>query len=127
VTLNLYLDANCDGIGETLVGTVINNAAGEFVFNDATVLGGDIPNVTFWDGNGDGVRQVTEPQGILPNRCYEIRIETTGNFGPGDPLDGFDDAVQTLFVTRRGGGLGQRDNNGAERAVLNASALSPAA
>lgn len=123
VTLNLYLDANCDGIGETLVGTVTTNAAGEFIFNDATIVGGLIPGVTFWDGNGDGVRQVTEPIGILPNRCYEIRIEAPGNFGPGDPLDGFDEAVQTLFVTRRGGGLGQRDNNGAERIGVVTSGL----
>jgi uncharacterized repeat protein (TIGR01451 family) len=118
VILNLYLDTNCDGTGDRLVGTVTTNAAGEFIFNASTVVPGLIPNVTFWDGNGDSVRQPTEPIGIMPNACYEIRIEDPANFDAGGPLEGFADAVQTLFVTRRGGGPGQRDNNGAESGGL---------
>jgi uncharacterized repeat protein (TIGR01451 family) len=123
VILNLYLDTNCDGTGDTLVGTVTTSPAGEYIFNDATIVGGLIPNVTFWDGNGDGVRQATEPIGIMPNLCYEIRIEDPANFAVGGPLEGFNDPVQTLFVTRRGGGPGQRDNNGADAGTFVTSGL----
>lgn len=110
VRLTLYIDTNCDGVGDTVVGRTTTNAQGEYIFNAASVVGGPIPNVTFWDGNGDGIQQANEPGGILPNTCYEIRIEDPANFAPGGPLEGLG---TDLFVTRRAGGPAQRDSNGA--------------
>lgn len=88
VIMSLYMDTNNDGVVDTLVATTITDAAGEYIFSEATIsayLGATPPtaNIHFWDINGNGTRQPNEPFGILPFTTYEVRIEDPANFaGP---------------------------------------------
>lgn len=74
VTVQLWADTNGDGTVDTLVGTAVTNAAGEYYFVGSTSAD---PNTTDHIGQVNG--------GILPNTAYQVRIPSS-NFASGQPL-----------------------------------------
>lgn len=101
VILQLYMDTDGNGVidaadPQSLIGQTTTSAAGEYYFNETNVFNGAIngvpntprPNVNFADINGNGVREINEPTGILPNRIYEIRLDNPANYA-GGPLTGY--------------------------------------
>jgi uncharacterized repeat protein (TIGR01451 family) len=85
VTLQLWMDIDNDGTVDMLVGETTTDANGEYYFNEGTVFVANpaLPKYpfTFYDIDGDGVRDAFEPAGIMPNSTYEVRVTGGANYG----------------------------------------------
>ena len=107
VTASLYMDTNGDGIADTLLGQLLTDAEGRYIFNENIVTGNPSDFTmnfttpatdldTFFDVNNDNNRNngtpsgpgfasfdAYEPQGILANTVYEVRLDNPADFLPG--------------------------------------------
>ncbi len=109
VTVSLYVDSDNDGVADLLVAQMLTNADGEYIFNEnitgaptpftMTFTSGNTAGQTFLDINGNGTRHggattgadfgqfsAFEPQGILANTIYEVRLDNVADFQPGGPV-----------------------------------------
>lgn len=87
-----------DGAGVFIANTT-TNAKGEYIFNAADVFNA-ADTRTWLDINGDGLRTINEPAGILPETTYTIRLDNPANYG-GGPLTLYRATANDLVVDRR--------------------------
>lgn len=116
VIVSLYL---IRGGGETFIAQTTTNADGEYYFNATTIdayraangLPLNVPGVTFFDINNDGVWNPNEPRGIMPDTRYSIRLDDPANYtgAPSLPLEEY---FATVPNAPGGGADSRRDSDG---------------
>lgn len=116
VTLSLYIDTDGNPATppDTLVGRTTTNAEGEYIFNANTIQAyltangiAPVPNLHFIDIDRDGLPNVPEPFGVLPERTYQIRIE-----GGQNNFDAAGDVLFDYYATPRNTVVTDIDSNG---------------